>query len=211
MGTIYNKVSGHSLERIAALSDGLFAIAMTLIVLDLHIPARPFVHSEQDLLAALIVLLPQFATYLMTFLTLGIFWTGQQTQLSHFAGSDRHLSWINLAFLAAVATMPFSASLLSTYVTFRLALLLYWLNILVIGAILFASWTYACRHGLVKPDMSVAVVTAIRRRIIVAQFYYALGASLCLINTYWSMGFIAAVQLNYAIAPRSRLLAKFMA
>jgi uncharacterized membrane protein len=181
---------------------------MTLIVLDVHVPARGFIHSEQDLLAALTALLPQFATYLMTFLTLGIFWTGQQTQLSHFADSDRHLSWIHLAFLAAVATMPFSASLLSTYVTFRLALLLYWLNILVIGAIIFASWTYAGRHGLVKPDISPAVAAAIRRRIVVAQLFYALGASLCLINTYWSMGFIVAVQLNYAIAPRIRLLGK---
>jgi uncharacterized membrane protein len=211
MGTLYNKVAGHSLERIAALSDGLFAIAMTLIVLDVHVPARALIHSEQDLLAALAGLLPQFATYLMTFLTLGIFWTGQQTQLNHFTASDRHLSWIHLGFLAAVATMPFTASLLSTYVTFRLALALYWLNILVIGAIMLASWTYAGRNGLVKPDISAAVAAAIRRRIIVAQLYYALGASLCLINTYWSMGFIAAVQLNYAIAPRIRLLAKLTA
>ena len=211
MGTLYNKVAGHSLERIAALSDGLFAIAMTLIVLDVHVPARAFVHSEQELLAALTGLLPQIATYLVTFLTLGIFWTGQQTQLSHFADSDRHLSWIHLAFLAAVATMPFTASLLSTYVTFRLALVVYWLNILVIGAIMLASWTYASRNGLMKPDTSPAVATAIRRRIVVAQLLYALGASLCLINTYWSMGFIAAVQLNYAIAPRIRLLAKLTA
>jgi uncharacterized membrane protein len=89
MATPYNKVAGRSLERIAALSDGLFAIAMILIVLDVHVPARALVHSEQDLLAALTGPLPQIATYLMTFLTLGIFWTGQQTQPSHFADSNR--------------------------------------------------------------------------------------------------------------------------
>jgi uncharacterized membrane protein len=211
LGTLYNQIAGRSLERIAALSDGLFAIAMTLIVLDIHVPPHAAIRTEADLAHALAALLPEITTYLMTFMTLGIFWTGQQTQLSNCTSADRHFGWIHLAFLAAVAVMPFTASLLSGFITFRVALLLYWLNILVLGAILYASWHYANRAGLVKPEITQAMNAAIRRRIAVAQALYAIGAALCVINTYWSIGCILAIQVNYAVAPRIRLLARLTA
>jgi uncharacterized membrane protein len=72
----------------------------------------------------------------MSFLTLGIFSVGQQTQLNHLLQSDRDLSWIHLAFLFAVTLTPFSTMLLAEFVTFRLALLAYWCNILLLGAVL---------------------------------------------------------------------------
>ena len=75
-------------------------------------------------------------------------------------------------------------------------------NIFVLGAILYASWRYATRAGLLQDDVSVEVRRAIRRRSVFAQGLYALGAALCFFNTYWSIGFIVPVQLNYAIAPR---------
>jgi uncharacterized membrane protein len=67
------------------LSDGIFAVAMTLLVLDMHLPTTAQVHGERELLAALAALGPQWITYGMSFLTLGIFWAGQQTQLNHIA------------------------------------------------------------------------------------------------------------------------------
>ena len=75
--SIYNRIAGQNLERLAALSDGVFAVAMTLLVLDLRAPAHEAIHSEHDLLAALLALAPRLVTYLMSFLTLGIFWLGQ--------------------------------------------------------------------------------------------------------------------------------------
>ena len=81
--------------------------------------------------------------FAMSFMTLGIFWVGQQTQLNHLAHSDRHLAWIHIAFLFAVSMMPFSTKLLAEFIAYRLALLLYWCNILALGAVLYASWRYA--------------------------------------------------------------------
>ena len=78
--TTYNVVAGQSVKRLAALSDGIFAVAMTLLVLDLHAPVSGAVHGERDLWRALIVLSPRLLMYMMSFLTLGIFWVGQQTQ-----------------------------------------------------------------------------------------------------------------------------------
>ena len=185
MSTIYNLIAGQSVERLAALSDGLFAIAMTLLVLDLRVPASGVVHSELGLWSALVALLPRFIPYFMSFLTLGIFWVGQQTQLNRFARSNRNLSWIHLGFLLVVSLMPFSTALLAEFITYRTALVVYWLNILLLGAVLFGSWHYALRAGLVKDDTTVDMRSAVERGIVIAQALYALGALLCIISTYW--------------------------
>jgi hypothetical protein len=98
----YNRIAGQSVERLAALSDGVFAVAMTLLVVDLRAPAAELVHSEQDLWRVLVALAPRLAMYLMSFMTLGIFWVGQQTQLNHLERSSRSLTWIHLTFLLEV-------------------------------------------------------------------------------------------------------------
>jgi uncharacterized membrane protein len=203
MPTWYNRIAGQSLERLAALSDGIFAVAMTILVLDIHAPAAHAVHNENDLWLALCSLAPRLLVYLMSFMTLGIFWIGQQTQFNQLSQSDRHLTWIHIAFLALVSIMPFSTSFLAEFIGFRLALLLYWANILLLGLILDVSWRYADHSGLVQ-DSSHEVRCAIERRILIAQSLYAFGAFLCIFNTYWGIGFIVLVQLNYAIAPRFR-------
>ena len=207
----YNRIAGRGLERLCALSDGLFAIAMTLIVLEIHVPSHLTVRTEAALWASLVALGPRISTYLLSFLTLGIFWVGQQTQLGQFSRTDRHLTWIHLAWLSLVAIMPFSTGLLAEFTTFRLALLLYWANIALLGVMAFWSWAYAESHELVKDDVPPEVGHAIRKRIMTAQLLYAIGAMLCVFSTYWSMAFIVLVQLNYAIAPRIPGLSKLTA
>ena len=115
MATSYNAISGQNVERLAALSDGIFAVAMTLLVLDLRVPATELVHSEHDLWHALASLSPQIIMYMMSFMTLGIFWVGQQTQLNHLARSNRSLAWVHIVFLFAVTIMPFSTRLLAEF------------------------------------------------------------------------------------------------
>lgn len=197
----YNTIAGTSVERLAALSDGVFAVAMTLLVLDIHAPAVEAIHSEPGLWRAVMALGPRLLMYVMTFMTLGIFWVGQQTQLNHLERSDRSLTWIHLVFLFAVSMTPFSTTLLAQFPTYRTALLIYWGNILALGTTLLLSWECATGTGLVKADMPPHVPRAIERRILIAQALYAFGALLCIVNTYWSVGFIVLVQLNYAVAP----------
>jgi uncharacterized membrane protein len=175
---------------------------MTLLVLDLHIPTAAQVHSEGELLAALCALGPQWVAYLMSFLTLGIFWAGQQTQLNHIGEGTRGLTWIHLGFLFAVTLLPLSTRLLAEFITYRSALLLYWFNILILGAMLYWSWTHATHANLVKNDTPNEVRTSICKRILTAQSLYAVGAALCVINTWVGIGAIVLVQLNYALAPR---------
>jgi uncharacterized membrane protein len=202
MPSLYNRVAGQSVERLAALSDGIFAVAMTLLVLDLRVPAAEVIHSERDLWHALVVLAPRLVIFLMSVMTIGIFWVGQQTQLNHFARADRNLAWIHIAFLCCVSLIPFTTSLLAEFIHYRTALLVYWFNILLLGATLYWSWSYATRRHLLSDDAPKNIHPAVVRRIVIAQSLYAVGAALCFLNTYYSIAAIVLVQLNYAIAPR---------
>jgi uncharacterized membrane protein len=202
MPNLYNLIQGRSLERLAALSDGIFAVAMTLLVLDLHIPTAAQVHSETELFAALAALGPQWIAYGMSFLTLGIFWAGQQTQLNHIGEGTRDLTWIHLGFLFTITFMPLSTRLLAEFITYRSALGIYWLNIFAAGAMLYWSWTHATHANLIKDDTPEEIRASICRRVVTAQSLYAAGAVLCFISTWLSIAIIVLVQLNYAIAPR---------
>jgi uncharacterized membrane protein len=202
--TTYNNVAGRSVERLAALSDGIFGVGMTLLVLDLRPPAIEVVHSEHGLLAALASVLPQFVMYMMSFLTLGIFWLGQQTQLNHLERSDRHLTWINIAFLFAVTLMPFSTKMLAEFYAYRVALLGYWFNILLLGAGMYFSWGYAARHRMLKPETPADVPAAVCNRIVFAQSLYAAGALLCILDTRLSIAAIVLVQIYFVTAPGYR-------
>ncbi|RUW44382.1 TMEM175 family protein, partial [Mesorhizobium sp. M8A.F.Ca.ET.021.01.1.1] len=89
--------------RIVGITDGVFAIALTLIVLEIRVPVHQAIHSEHDLLVAIAALAPRFLTYALSFLTLTIFWFGQQAQHGLIAKSDRRLATLNLCFLAFIA------------------------------------------------------------------------------------------------------------
>lgn len=204
MAKSYNQIAGQSAERLAALSDGVFAVAMTLLALDLRAPAAEAIHSEHDLGRALLALSPRLLMYMMSFMTLGIFWVGQQTQLNHLERSSRSLTWIHIAFLFVVTTVPFSTALLAEFTHYRLALLVYWANILLLGSTLYWSWVCAVGSGLVQADVPTEVSQAIKRRIIVAQSLYALGALLCLVSNFVSIGFIVLVQLSYVLGLRRK-------
>lgn len=204
---IYNEIASRSVERIAALSDGLFAIAMTLIVLEIRVPTSEGIATDQQLFDALVPLAPRFLTYLLSFLTLGIFWNGQQTQLTYIRRGNRNYSWLWLLFLATIALFPFTTSLLADFFDLRLALGLYWLNIFVTGLAIYATWVYAKRAGLVREDVGPEVDAAIRRRIAIAQTLYAIGMAIGLVlGTLPAVAFIVLVQLNFAIAPRLGVL-----
>lgn len=223
MGTFYKHIAGHSLERLAALSDGIFAVAMTLLVLDLHTPiadakqrfTMPFLwesaglQKEVALLQALGGLVPHFLPYLLSFLTLGIFWVGQQTQLNHFAHSSHRLTWIHLVFLFTVSLLPFSTGLLAEFTTYRVAMGVYWLNLLSLGSILLISWRYAKRAGLLKDEVTFEIHAATERRIVIYQALYATAVLFCIINTYISIVLLILMQLNSIIAPRIGWLDRF--
>ena len=201
MSGAYDRLAGQGLDRLAALSDGIFAVAMTLLVLDLRVPVREAHGSERALWHALADLGPQFLTYFLSFLTLGIFWLGQQAQLDQFERGDRRSAWIHIGFLCAVALMPFSTSLLAEFVRFRLALAVYWLNLAILGAFLYASNEYARRARLLGAG-GEEVYALHRQRIVGYQLVYAACFALCVVDTYVSIALLIAAQLFSVLSTR---------
>jgi len=196
----YADFAGRDLGRIAGLSDGIFGVAMTLLILDIHTPESGRVATEWALLAELAALAPKFLTWILSALTLGIFWLGQQAQLDNLAKSDRNLSWLHYLFLGTVTLLPFSTRLLSEFFDYRVALIVYWANILACGASLFLCWRYAERAGLVRPDAPPALDAAVRRRIFIAQALYFVAATIGLAKPVVGIVLIIALQLTYAFS-----------
>jgi len=208
MSAHYNSLAGGEVGRIAALSDGLFAIAATILVLDFHTPEPADIHSEAAFLRALAASAPRLLPWLLSLLTLGIFWLGQQTQLSQLARSNRDLAWLHFLFLAVVTVLPFSTRLLADFLTYRAAFLIYWANVLLLGACLYATWAYAERADLIQEEARGDISRAVKRRIVLAQSLYAIGALLGLVNVTLGITLILLIQLNYAIGPRLPILSR---
>ncbi|HCN51807.1 MAG TPA: DUF1211 domain-containing protein [Chryseobacterium sp.] len=197
MDNSYNNIAGRDTGRLIAISDAVFGVAMTLLVLEIKVPEVK--GTDKELMMAFLGLLPKFMVYFLSFMTAGIFWMGQSAQFDHIRKSDRNLSWITLLFLLFVAVLPFTTAFLGDYLDHKFALGLYWFNIFLLGLILYINWSYAERKGLVS-DTDKQIGTAIKRRIVTAQTLYLLGALLGLINPYWGIGVIIIIQLNYAFA-----------
>jgi uncharacterized membrane protein len=105
---LYNRIQERSLEPLAALSDQIFAVAMTLLEPDLHILTAGQVDGERGLLRALGALGLQWVAGGMSFLTLAIFSAGKQTEGNHIREAGRGLSWIHLGFLITITLLPLS-------------------------------------------------------------------------------------------------------
>ncbi|HSS93748.1 MAG TPA: TMEM175 family protein [Candidatus Dormibacteraeota bacterium] len=208
---IFSEFAGTSIDRLAGISDGIFSVGMTLLVLNLTVPALSSAGTtDSQLWQKLTELAPNVLVYTMSFMTLGIFWVGQGTQLSRLARSNRHYAWLQLAFLFTVTLVPFSTALLAHFPTLRLALVEYWLNIVLLGATLLAGLEYGLRAHLFQEAELRELVHLMRGRIYIAQALYAFATALSIVFSTWvSIVLIVLIQLNYVIAPRIPILRRF--
>ena len=184
---------------------------MTLLVLGLVVPTlQRSATTEGELWDAMRGLGPHALVYTMSFMTLGIFWLGQGTQLGQLARSNRHYVWMHLVFLFAVTLVPFSTALLASFYWLRVALVEYWLNIALLGGTLLAALEYGRRAHLFREEDSHDLKVLLRGRILIAQSLYAVATLLCLIFPTWvSIALIILIQVNYVLAPRIPLLGRF--
>lgn len=138
--------------RMEALSDGVFAIAMTLLVLELKVPDLPKSVDTSELLHKIGEETPVFFSFLVSFLYCGLLWVMHHLAL-HFV---RHLQvalvWINLLFLMAVALMPFSCGLLGHFLRNRAVQEIYFGNTLAAAALLAVLWLVAKQRKLINED-----------------------------------------------------------
>lgn len=185
-------VSTSSIEN---LTIGVFAIVMTLLVLDIKVPDVP----PNEMFSALLALWPHFLAYAISFALLGIYFMGYFAQLQHLQKADHNLHWISFLFLALVALLPFSTALLSKNPYLFIALAIYGGNLILIGLSLYWHWIYAVKATLINKDTSRFIIRYATFRCITAPFCYTIAVILAVIAPKISLIIFAVVPLLYII------------
>ena len=132
--------------RMEAFSDGVFAIAITLLVLEIHVPQAKHTRPA-DLPAALWALLPQFLSYALSFVIVGVYWVAHHLMMHALRRVDRTLLWLNILFLGCITLIPVSADLLGQFRTSPIAVAVYGANLVLTSASLLLWWVYATYKG----------------------------------------------------------------
>lgn len=168
--------------RIEALSDGVFSITMTLLILDIRLPH--FTGTGDPEISQLLTLLPRLENYVISFLVLGLFWIRQQMHFKVIRESDRNLMWINIFFLMFVAIIPLTNSLLFEYDETAISIQLYCVNIFMLSFIMHYQWHYAItNYRLVDEKYDMKSLTRIRTM----NLMFPAAILVTFVLSFWSM------------------------
>ncbi|PSL44373.1 putative membrane protein [Chitinophaga niastensis] len=145
-------MSGHShksktatqIERMIFFSDAVFAIAITLLIIEIKVPHLQPEYSNKAIINAYMELGPKFLGFFTSFFFIGLYWTVHHQLMSYLVNYDQRLLWINLLYLVSIVLLPFSTALDSEYSgsNLRSPFLVYTLNILFAGYMIAALWGY---------------------------------------------------------------------
>lgn len=187
---------GFGKSRIEAIADGIFAVAMTLLVLEIKLPAAESLPSHADLVHRLLALESSLTIYVISFLLLGMFWVSHHYQFHFVQRADRTLIWINLLLLLCITTIPFSTALLGQHANLWLPFFIYSVNLLLLVLFLFLNIDYLSRHPeLASANLTPAVVRAFKAR----QLLFALVPVLSAVVAFYSSR--AGLYLYFLLAP----------
>jgi Predicted integral membrane protein len=182
--------------RLEAFSDGIFAIAITLLVLEIHVPAGDHLwHKLGDLW-------PSYAGYVVSFLTIGIIWVNHHSTFSRITTVDRPLLFLNLLLLLTVAFLPFPTALVAEHLREGtdedVAAAVYAASLLVMGAGFFATAVYAQRlHRLPRE-----IIRAVAARNAIGQGGYVLAFAMAFVSAAASLAICGLVALFYVFPGR---------
>ena len=146
---------GFAKNRIEALADGIFAVAMTLLVLDVKLPGDEVFATSAELLAHLLSLTHIFVVYFVSFIVLGMFWIGHHAQFHFIRYVDHTLLWLNLLFLFGITSVPFGTALLADYHKLPLPYVYFGGKLLILALLMVPQIVYLRRHPqLASPSLS---------------------------------------------------------
>ena len=182
--------------RLVAFSDGVFAIAITLLVLEIRPPV-----DYARLLQGLAALWPSYLAYALTFLFIGQVWANHHVMFDHIRVADRVMLLFNTLLLMIVAFLPFATSVLAGAIRsghgLRTAVVLYGIAFDATALTFNAIWRYARRHQLLSKALDAAGATAIGRRFQLALAWLTTGAVLGLLIPFLGVAVIAAFNAFY--------------
>jgi uncharacterized membrane protein len=193
-------VAGLTTGRITAFSDGVFSIAITLLVLNLRIPIVPSSKLPGELLDQLGKQWPSLLSYLLSFVIIGIYWVAHHNMFHYIERSNRAFLWINILLLMCVAFIPFPAGLLGQYPTQRISLIIYASSLILTNLMLSLLWWYATNnHRLVDQDIDPHFVRTVNRRNLTAPVVYLASIGLSFLSPLASLIIFFLFPLYYII------------
>jgi uncharacterized membrane protein len=182
--------------RLVAFSDGVFAITITLLVLEIRPPT-----DDENLLHSLVALWPSYLAYALTFLFIGQVWANHHVMFDHIRAADRTVLFLNTVLLMVVAFLPFATSVLAEALRNghgqRTAVSFYGIAFGLTALTFNAVWQYAWRHGLLSEGLGSAGATAISRRFQLALAWLATGALLGALVPVMGVAVIVAFNAFY--------------
>lgn len=156
---------GLDAERVVFFSDAVFAIAMTLLVIDLRIPEMPMRQAVTDLPAAILGMWPKFFSFVLSFAVLAVYWVAHHRMFRHIIAVDPGLLWLNLLFLLFIVFVPFPTALLGAYGDLRFVVVFYALSQALVGFTSAILWRYASKdRRLIATETPESLVRYLMRR-----------------------------------------------
>jgi uncharacterized membrane protein len=185
-------------SRLEAFSDGVFAIAATLLILNVSVSSSSHLSSE------LLQIWPSYVAYAVSFVTIGVIWANHHTVIRQISHVNRTFLVINTLFLTVVAFIPFPTHLLSEYIlepeSARAAAVAYGITLTLTAVMFNILWRYAASgRRLLRADANRRTVDGISRSYLPGPFLYAAATAVALVNPYVSAGIYAAIALFYVV------------
>lgn len=188
-----------TINRLETLTDGVFAIAMTLLVLNLTIPVITSASVQAELPRKILELWPKFLSYFVSFIILGIFWLSHHRIFRLINSANATLMWLNIFFLLFVALIPFSTALAGDYIMEQFPFLVYGVNLLPVFILRYALWAYASgKHRLVDNDINPLLVKRLNLLPVIACLIVLLAIGISFLNT-WAGYSVFILMLVYGV------------
>jgi uncharacterized membrane protein len=184
--------------RLETFSDGVFAIAATLLILEVDVDA-----GRSSLASGLVHAWPSYAAYAISFLTIGIIWVNHHTVLAQIGRVDRTFLFINVAFLMLVAFIPFPTKLVAEHLQedgARAAAIAYGLALTGTAVMYSALWFYAALgRRLLREDADARVVTGISRSYLPGPWIYGGATLVAFASATLSVALFGGIALFYVV------------
>jgi uncharacterized membrane protein len=199
-------------QRLEQLSDGIFAIVMTILVFDLRIPAIGALTSNESIKQALVSMAPIFLSYILAFSTLFTYWRAHHFFISVYAKNiDLILTNINALFFLLVSIVPFTSSLMGSKPDLELPIILFSINVILIGLTLFMMRNYVFRSPHIKNiEVSQAEISRGTIRMTVPIVFAIIAIPLCFFSKNLALALLTvAILFNFSHLT-TRMFSKFI-
>ena len=177
-------VRGFEKNRMEALIDGIFSVALTLLVLDIKLPDGETYATNTDLWNRLLSLERHFVIYAISFIVIGIYWVAHHVQFHYVRYTDRRLIWINMMFLLLISFLPFATDLVGDHPELVLPIEIYGVTLLLLSAMSYLHLRYLYRHPyLATADLTSVAVKLLKKRIALFTLIPMFSMAMAFYNT----------------------------